>query len=319
MAFKEIGPGLFRITIDTGLFASNVYLIDRGLLTLIDTGPSHTVSALTEGLAQAGRSLAEVKRLFFTHIHWDHAGGAKAVSADLGGEMLCAAAARNTLAEYDTDLAQLISTREAFLSRTGVPGNTVQTILADLGHFGGFGESATPHGVFAPGQTFSLGQGRLTAVSTPGHTTQCVSFYLEDDGILFSGDFLMGRFSTYLTPHMNAEDGYLPLGAYCQSLHRARGFLLRCILPGHGPAIKKPADRISKILKSMPAYQEKVLRIIGREPQNHFQIFEKLNGAGNRWAISFGVAEVAAHLGVLLAEKKVRREDRHGVDYFWLN
>ncbi|NNJ99823.1 MAG: MBL fold metallo-hydrolase [Desulfatitalea sp.] len=318
MALKEIRPGLFRITINTGLFPSNIYLIDRGVPTLIDTGPNHTVSALNEGLAQAGRCLSEIQRLFLTHIHWDHVGAAKAVAADLRGEMVCLSAARHILTDYEADLARLVQTRGIFLDRAGVPKKIVRTILADLDHYGRFGQSAMPHGVFESGQTFSLGQASLSAIATPGHTPQCVSFYAKEDGILFSGDFLMRHFSTYLTPHISEENAYLPLNAYEESLRRVQQLPIRLVLPGHGPAIQDPHGRISKIQRSMKAYRETILRIIAQEPKSQFQIHSALNGTVNHWSLSFSIADVAAHLGVLLAEKKVHRQDRNGVDFFSL-
>lgn len=57
--------------------AIGVYLVetDDGL-ALFDCGPSSTLEALDAGLASHGAALADVRHLFLSHIHLDHAGAA---------------------------------------------------------------------------------------------------------------------------------------------------------------------------------------------------------------------------------------------------
>jgi glyoxylase-like metal-dependent hydrolase (beta-lactamase superfamily II) len=57
--------------------AIGVYLVetDDGL-ALFDCGPSSTLEALDAGLASHGATLADVRHLFLSHIHLDHAGAA---------------------------------------------------------------------------------------------------------------------------------------------------------------------------------------------------------------------------------------------------
>ena len=55
---------------------TGIYVIDQEQLTLIETGPSPSVSYIKEGLAQLGHKLSDVKNIIVTHIHLDHAGGA---------------------------------------------------------------------------------------------------------------------------------------------------------------------------------------------------------------------------------------------------
>ncbi len=57
--------------------AIGVYLVDTDDgLALFDCGPASTLEALIAGLAAHGLELRDVRHLFLSHIHLDHAGGA---------------------------------------------------------------------------------------------------------------------------------------------------------------------------------------------------------------------------------------------------
>ncbi len=58
-----------------GIIAS--YLVEQdGELALIETGPGSCHAALIEGLRALGVAATDVRKVFVTHIHLDHAGGA---------------------------------------------------------------------------------------------------------------------------------------------------------------------------------------------------------------------------------------------------
>ncbi|MFD2370979.1 MBL fold metallo-hydrolase [Brevibacillus sp. GCM10020057] len=55
---------------------TGTYVIEEAELTLIETGPSPSVSHIRAGLARLGYTPEQVKYIIVTHIHLDHAGGA---------------------------------------------------------------------------------------------------------------------------------------------------------------------------------------------------------------------------------------------------
>jgi glyoxylase-like metal-dependent hydrolase (beta-lactamase superfamily II) len=61
----------------------NVYLLAHEPLTLIDCGPNlpRSLSSLEKGLAEAGFSLQDIRRVIITHEHPDHYGLVKTVVA----------------------------------------------------------------------------------------------------------------------------------------------------------------------------------------------------------------------------------------------
>ena len=66
--------------IDNRLFSipkwGSVYLLDETEKAIVESGPTTSVDAVLEGLAQLGTEPEDISWLIVTHIHLDHAGGA---------------------------------------------------------------------------------------------------------------------------------------------------------------------------------------------------------------------------------------------------
>lgn len=89
----------------------------------------------------------------------------------------------------------------------------------------------------ATGRTAIAGIEWLT-VLTPGHSSDSVSFLLEADRALLTGDTVLGR-GTAVVAHPDGQ-----LDAYLDSLQRLRDLAgdLDVILPGHGPVLNHPTE-----------------------------------------------------------------------------
>jgi glyoxylase-like metal-dependent hydrolase (beta-lactamase superfamily II) len=89
-----------------------------------------------------------------------------------------------------------------------------------------------------PGRSALAGLEWLTLL-TPGHSSDSVSFVLEADRALLTGDTVLGR-GTAVIAH---PDGHL--GDYFDSLRRLRDIAagdIDVILPGHGPVVNNPLE-----------------------------------------------------------------------------
>ena len=85
----------------------------------------------------------------------------------------------------------------------------------------------------------------LRIVATPGHTADSVSLLLPDDGVLFTGDTVLGRGTTVIARDGNLSDYLRTLG---QLRELAAGAGLRMLLPGHGPVLDDPITTLDYYL-----------------------------------------------------------------------
>ena len=94
-------------------------------------------------------------------------------------------------------------------------------------------------------------------LSTPGHASDHVSLYNEKKGVLFAGDNILRRITTWLgPPDSNLSD-------YIQTLEKISKLPnLQVIFSAHGGPITNPKERIDEVLKHRHRRTEQVVRII---------------------------------------------------------
>ena len=137
---------------------------------LIETGPHSTLPFLEKGLAEHGYTCANVKYVFLTHIHLDHAGAAWHF-AKTGANIYLHPLGIKHLADPSRLMA---SAKMIYKERMDELWGDMQPIdheqLIALGN----------------GQNFMIGDTKFTAWHTPGHAVHHISWQVED--VLFSGD-----------------------------------------------------------------------------------------------------------------------------------
>jgi glyoxylase-like metal-dependent hydrolase (beta-lactamase superfamily II) len=95
--------------------------------------------------------------------------------------------------------------------------------------------------------------GSLTAVATPGHSSDHLCFVLEEERTLFSGDHILGRGTTVVAD----PDG--DMSDYLASLDRLRGLEIDRIYPGHGPVIEEPLAVIEEYIAHRLMREQQVI------------------------------------------------------------
>lgn len=180
------------------LHGTNSYIVGHGRVAIIDPGP-----LMEEHIAALVAAVAEetVEHIIVTHTHHDHSPAAGPLQEATGGVISGA------------------------VPRPLPPGaETAESI-----HW-----AFAPDNVLADGEVIAGDGWTLEAVHTPGHMSNHMCFALDAEGILFTGDHIMGWNTTVVSP----PDGNM--GEFMASLERCLTRSDRTYWPAHGPEIPDP-------------------------------------------------------------------------------
>src|SRR4051794_1229350 len=149
---------------------------------------------------------------------------------------------------------------------------------------------------------------RLTAHHTPGHASNHLCFFLEEERMLFSGDHIMEGSTVVISP----PDG--DMAVYLDSLAKVRQLRLRSIAPGHGHLIDEPKPLVDWYIEHRLEREQQVLdaltsagtaKIDQIVPAIYLELDPELVPVAQR--------TVHAHLLKLAAEGKVTGKTAKGV------
>jgi glyoxylase-like metal-dependent hydrolase (beta-lactamase superfamily II) len=161
------------------------------------------------------------------------------------------------------------------------------------------------------GQVVHADGATLVPLYTPGHASDHLCYYLEEEKALFTGDVVLAG-STTVIP---AEDG--DLLDYLASLRRLRALEVRRIYPAHGPVIEDGPGRIDEYIAHRLDRERQILEALGDGlatiPELVARIYADVNpklhqAAGN---------SVASHLTKLAREDRVREHRRPAAPSRW--
>lgn len=188
---------------------------------VIDPGPSDPAHIDAIMAAIDGRKLAAI---MCTHTHRDHSPAAIPL-AELTGAPVVGCAPLS----LSTDLPR---SDEAF-----------DTTYA-------------PDRVLEDGEAMRGTGWTLTAVATPGHTSNHLCFALEESGALFTGDHVMGWSTSVVVP----PDG--DMGDYLASLEKLMAREDRVYHSAHGAAIEKPRQLVRGMIGHRRQRENQILRLM---------------------------------------------------------
>ena len=235
----RLAPGIRRILAPNPspmtYWGTNTFLIGEGAVAVIDPGPADRthLAAILDGLAAGER----VARILVTHAHLDHSPLARPLADATGAPVL------------------------AFGGPTAGRSAVMDTLAAQGLTGGGEGvdHDFAPDACLADGDTVDIGGGMtLTALWTPGHFSNHLSFALDDT--VFTGDHVMAWASTLISP----PDG--DLTAFLASCERLAKRGDRLFLPAHGPAIEDPAARLAWLVDHRRGREAQILAGLDRGP-----------------------------------------------------
>lgn len=204
----EVIPGVARLTArNPGPFTfhgTNTYLVGHDTLAVIDPGPDDEEHLRTLLGAIGGRP---VSHILVSHSHRDHSPLARRLAEATGAAVHAEGPHR--------------------------PASTSRVAAAPES---GADTAFKPDVTLSEGQLLAGEGWTLRTVLTPGHAANHSAFALEEAGILFSGDHVMGWSTTIVAP----PDG--SMADYMQSLEKLIERDDRMLLPGHGGPVADPGS-----------------------------------------------------------------------------
>lgn len=141
---------------------------------------------------------------------------------------------------------------------------------------------------------------RLRALHTPGHARGHLCFYDEVNGVLISGDNVVGFGSVLIDP----ADGNMR--DYLESLLRMRALPnLSVLLPGHGPAVANPYDKIDQYITHRLDREARILQAVRDGAATPAEIVARVYTDVSPKAHAMAERAVLAHLEKLVADELI--------------
>jgi glyoxylase-like metal-dependent hydrolase (beta-lactamase superfamily II) len=158
--------------------ASFLIVGEQGELALVETGPHSTFEALKAGITDLGFDIEQIKHVFLTHIHFDHAGAAWAL-AQQGA----------TIYVHPAGAKHLSDPTKLYNSAKMIYGDKMEYLWGQMNGID-ISKIYTP----SQGEQIAVGSLQLTAWHTPGHAVHHIAWQLGDT--LFTGDVAGVRIGT---------------------------------------------------------------------------------------------------------------------------
>jgi glyoxylase-like metal-dependent hydrolase (beta-lactamase superfamily II) len=152
-----------------GVIAATALETSEGL-ALFDTGPESTFNNITAEIRRIGATPRDVRQVFLSHIHFDHAGAAWRF-AELGANIYV----HPRGAHHLTDPRKLVE------SATRIFGDEMERLWGRVAPI-----PATKIHVLQDSEVVRVGALEIRAIETPGHATHHHVYHWEDN--LFGGD-----------------------------------------------------------------------------------------------------------------------------------
>ncbi|HEV8590055.1 MAG TPA: MBL fold metallo-hydrolase, partial [Pyrinomonadaceae bacterium] len=253
---------------------TNAYLIYTSHeILVIDPGSPYeeeqqALAECVDDLIAEGRIVCEI---VLTHVHPDHVAGVTALNDHLESKY----GARHSVAAHRL-------TVESLKGQFPVDGPIEDDQVVELN-----GEPSI----------------KLRALHTPGHARGHLCFHDEANGVLISGDNVVGFGSVLIDP----TDGNMI--DYLDSLRRMRSLSnVTVLLPGHGPAVANPYDKIDEYITHRLEREAKILKAVRDGASTAAEIVARVYTDVSPKAYAMAERAVLAHLEKLEADGLVNQK-----------
>lgn len=210
-----VNKTLFIHTISS--LIANIHLVETGSgVIIIDTGFSIAARSVLRTLEQLGHAPRDVRLIFLTHVHLDHAGSAAELRERTGAP----------IAMHRADVPKARAGKHNLPNGRGVLGKILEHSFNSTGMTFSY-KPFEPNILLDEGQTLNDFGLNARIIYTPGHTLGSLSLALPDD-VMLIGDAMINQIRVGMP--LYGEDIDL---AY-DSLRKIHALRPRILYSGHG-------------------------------------------------------------------------------------
>lgn len=242
----ELSPLIRRVVAENPnpftFTGTGVYLVGRGDVAVIDPGP--TLDDHLDAIMGALEPGERVTHILVTHTHTDHTAAVPAL-IDRTGAITYGFGPHGPVPDHDP--LDTVTFDEYFTEEEREEFDKAWRETPDELKREGPDVDFVPDVAVADGDLIEGGARgggwTIEVVHTPGHTSNHVCFALREEGVLFTGDHVMGWATSVISP---------PDGDLFDYLNSLRKLLARSDVrywPTHGPAIDDPKPYVQSFLE----------------------------------------------------------------------
>lgn len=289
----EISPHVTSLHVDLPWFPQpyppNVFLIrDGGEAAIVDAGfpDDESLGQRANMLADLGAS--RLKYIILTHHHYDHSSGAHRLRATTGGQIV-----------VHSDEAPLLKAPPSESGDLEIPEDQKEA-RERAKQWIAEAAKATPDVNVADGDVLTVGSLHLRCVHAPGHTAGHLCVLLEEDGVLFAGDNVLGVGTGVVSD----------MAEYVRSLRKMKELGAALLAPGHGPPVKDPARKIQELIDHRQQREAQIVALLADGKDTAAKLLKAIYPELDKRLIWMATGQIVAHLQKLQAEGKVKLDGK---------
>ncbi len=154
---------------------------------------------------------------------------------------------------------------------------------------------------FDHGDEIAFDDRKLEVIHTPGHSAGHCCFLLRPEGVLFTGDHILGLGTSIIVP----PDGDMEV--YLASLSHLLSYPVEIICPGHGPLVWKGKEKIEEYIEHRLTRERAILHRVRSGTRRTEDLVKAIYTDVPESFHGMAYFSVEAHLVKLINEGKVRK------------
>ncbi|TFG00392.1 MAG: MBL fold metallo-hydrolase [Promethearchaeota archaeon] len=331
---EEVYPSIFLIK-EEGSFGvmkppENVYVIAGKNGLIYDAGYGtiwtikHAISQFNKikRLYEEEKKAFNVTRILPSHVHPDHISGLKKLRKYLGLKIVLTEKMASIIKDKESYLKYYhspITIEESYDINS--PGEFLSIFFRNISYsilfnvIYGIKFISDPNKIIKANSTIMINGEEWDILPSPGHSSDHISLYNKEKGILLSGDNVLRTVTTWLGPPNSNIKKYIETIKMIQNLPN-----LKLILPAHGSPVSNPKERLKEIIAHRHKKTQQVLEIIQEHKEDGITLRELLGKMySHKSTFMQGVAKgwVILTLRMLWSEKLIEYRIKEDILKFY--